>query len=305
VEELRGLADGSGVEFEDIVALNARTEVTFACLPNPMKEPVLSGCTSFATTSEATHNGHMFVGQNWDWRAEAENSCIVLKLHQQDKPDIIMHAEAGTIGHRGFNSAGIGVCINYIRCESDKFGIGLPFLIKLRGILNAANLPDCLKMLMSFVGPNSMNMMIAHRDGEAIDVENTPDDVLFLYPEGGILTHANHFQSPNLTVRDTGKSTFPDTIFRSNRAFRLLNKRKGSLGVETIEEALKDHFGYPNSICRHPDERDKPIDQFQTLSSMIIDLTEGKMLYTEGPSCCHPYKSIVMDHARHVGEMLD
>lgn len=296
LEELQGVADGSGVKVEEIVALNARTEVTFACLPNPMKGAAPGGCTSFAITPEATQNGHMFIGQNWDWRAEAENSCIVLKLHQQDKPDIIMHTEAGTVGHRGFNSAGIGVCINYIRCEDDEFRLGLPFLIKLRVILNSTNLPDCLKMLMSFVGPNSMNMVIAHRDGEAIDVENTPNDVLFLYPEGGILTHANHFESPRLKARDIGKSTLPDTIFRSNRALRLLNDCKGTLGWDTIEEVLKDHFGYPNSICRHRDERDNPIDQWETLSSMIMDLTEGKMLYTEGPPCCHPYKSIYMDN---------
>jgi len=202
LEELRGVAEGSGLRFEEILSLNARTEVTFACLPNAMQNSTLEGCTSFALLPEATQNQHMYIGQNWDWRAEAENSCIILKLHQKDKPDIIMHAEAGTIGHRGFNSAGMGVCINYIRCETDTFKLGLPFLIKLRAALNSTNLPDCLKMLLTFVGPNSMNMVIAHREGEAIDAENTPNDVLFLYPEGGILTHANHFQSPTLRVRD-------------------------------------------------------------------------------------------------------
>jgi len=295
LEELRGVAEGSGLRFEEILSLNARTEVTFACLPNAMQNSTLEGCTSFALLPEATQNQHMYIGQNWDWRAEAENSCIILKLHQKDKPDIIMHAEAGTIGHRGFNSAGMGVCINYIRCETDTFKLGLPFLIKLRAALNSTNLPDCLKMLLTFVGPNSMNMVIAHREGEAIDAENTPNDVLFLYPEGGILTHANHFQSPNLRVRDTGKSTLPDTIFRSNRAFRLFDERKGRLGWDTIKEVLTDHFGHPNSICRHRDERYELIDQWETLCSTIMDLSEGKMLYTEGPPCSNPYKTIAMD----------
>jgi hypothetical protein len=31
---------------------------------------------------------------------------------------------------------------------------------------------------------------------------------------------------------------------------------------------------------------------------MIIDLTEGKMLYTEGPPCSHPYRLIAMEKAK-------
>ena len=298
LEELKGVAQGSGLTFDEIIALNARTEVTFACVSTAMKQAAAGACTSFALAPEATVKQHMFVGQNWDWRAPAENSCIILQIKQREKPDIIMHAEAGTVGHRGFNSAGIGVCINFIRCEQDSFRPGLPFLIKLRGILNSTNLPDCLRMLMTFEGPNSMNIMLAHRDGEAIDVELTPDDVLFLHPEGGILTHANHFQSPRLRVKDTGKAALPDTVLRGNRASRLFRERKGELGWDSIKEVLKDHFGYPNSICRHRDERFKPIEQWETLSSMIIDLTEGKMIYTEGPPCSNPYRTIAMGSTR-------
>ena len=298
VEELKGVAEGSGLNFDDIVALNARTEVTFACLSIAMQQAATGGCTSFALTPMVTQNHHMYVGQNWDWRAEAENSCIILRIKQQGKPQIIMHTEAGTIGHRGFNSAGIGVCINFIRCEADSFRPGLPFLIKLRGILNSTSLPDCLRMLMGFVGPNSMNIMLAHRDGEAVDIELTPDDLMFLHPRGGILTHANHFESPKLRSKDTGKAALPDTVLRSDRASRLFNERKGRLGWDSIKDVLKDHFGYPNSICRHPDERFPRIEQWETLSSMIIDLTEGKMLYTEGPPCSHPYRLIAMEKAK-------
>ena len=289
LEEMEGIAKGARLTLDDVLLVNARTDlaVTAKATDDSASMP---GCTAMALVSD--NHDTLAVGQNWDWRAEAENSCLILKLHQKNKPDIIMHAEAGTIGHRGFNSAGMGVCINYIRCETDTFKLGLPFLVKLRAILNSTNLPDCLRLLLTFVGPTSMNMVIGHRGGEALDAENTPNDVLFLYPEGGILTHANHFQSPNLRVRDTGKSTLPDTIFRSNRALRLFNERRGRLGWDTIKEVLTDHFGHPNSICRHRDERYELIDQWETLCSIIMDLSEGKMLYTEGPPCSNSYRTI-------------
>jgi len=289
VEEMRGIAEGAGLEFREIAALNARTELTFACLPNTMTESSGGGCTSFGLLPEVTQNGHLIIGQNWDWRAEALHTSVVLQIQQKNKPDIVMHAEAGTIGHRGINSAGMGVCINYIRSELDGFRPGLPFLIKLRGVLNSERMSQALKMLLTYIGPNSMNMIVAHRGGEIIDVENLPNDALFLYPREGILTHANHFESPMLRARDSGKCTLADTVFRSARLRRLLTARRGHLNVETIREALMDHFSYPDSICRHPDEAFPEMDQWMTLASIIIDLTEMTLRYTEGPPCTGPY----------------
>ncbi len=289
IDEMYGVAEGAGLEFREIAALNARTELTFACLPNTLKDVASGGCTSFGLLPDVTENGHVIIGQNWDWRAEALHTSVILQIEQAAKPNIVMHAEAGTIGHRGINSAGMGVCINYIRSEADVFRPGLPFLIKLRGILNSDRMSNALRMLMSHVGPNSMNMLIGHQDGEVIDVENLPNDLLFLYPDDGILTHANHFQSPMLRFRDTGKSTLPDTVFRSQRLRRLLAARRGRLNVETIREALCDHFSHPDSICRHPDEQYPRIDQWQTLASIILDLTELTLRYTDGPTCAGPY----------------
>jgi isopenicillin-N N-acyltransferase-like protein len=137
-------------------------------------------------------------------------------------------------------------------------------------------------------------MVIAHRDGEAIDVECTPFDTFFLYPKEGILAHSNHFLSPNIRIKDTGKFLLPDTVIREHRAYRLLHARREELQSDTIKEVLKDHFGHPNSICRHRDERLNPNEQWETLTSMIIDLNEGKMLYTNGPPCCNSYETVSM-----------
>jgi isopenicillin-N N-acyltransferase-like protein len=290
VEEMKGVAEGAGVEFREIAALNARTELTFSCLPNALKDSMAGGCTSFGLMPEVTESKHVIIGQNWDWRAEACHTSVILQIEQRDRPGIVMHAEAGTIGHRGINSAGLGVCINYIRSEADVFRPGVPFLLKLRGILNSDRMSTALKLVMSFVGPNSMNMVIAHQGGEIIDVENLPNDLLFVYPQEGILTHANHFESPMLPVRDTGKSTLPDTIFRSRRLRRLLEARRGRLNVESIREALCDHFSYPDSICRHPDEKYEKVDQWMTLTSIILDLNEQTLRYTDGPPCTGPYR---------------
>jgi len=39
-----------------------------------------------------------------------------------------------------------------------------------------------------------------------------------------------------------------------------------------------------------------PYAQWETLTSFVIDLTEGKMHYTGGPPCGQPYKTLSMGH---------
>jgi len=292
-EELRGVAEGSGMQFEEIVALNSRWELNYAYISKTLGGSAAEGCTSFALTPEATKDNHTYFGQNWDNKPGL--ACIILRINQENKPNIIMNTEAGVIGQKGFNSEGIGVCLNYIRCETDAFKPGVPFLIRVRGLLNSESFPDCLKILMDLEGTNSANLVVAHQEGEAIDVECTPDDEFFLHPKSGILTHSNHFLSPNLRVKDTGKGLLSDTVIRNDRAFRLLQSKRGDLQFDTMKEVLKDHFGRPDSICRHRDKRLKPSEQWETLTSIIIDLTEGKMFYTVGPPCSNRYESITMN----------
>ncbi len=294
VEEMRGLAEGAGMRFEEILALNCRYELSFNLMSANAKAS-LEGCTSYALTPEAMQNKATFIGQNWDNKPGLYGSCIVLKILQEKKPNIALFGEAGIIGNKGFNSAGIGVCLNYMRCEKDTYQPGLPLWVKVRGLLNCASLVECVKILVNFEGPNSINIIMAHRDGEAIDVECTPDDNLFLYPERGILAHSNHFLSPHFRVKDTGKNFIPDTVVRSHRVQRLFAERAGRLTVEAIQGVLKDHFGHPHSICRHADESLPSYERWESLTSMVMNLTRGEMYYTAGPPCSNPYEAVRLE----------
>lgn len=60
VEEMKGIADGAGVEYEDILAMNVRTEIAFGNFSD--------GCTAIAWNSE--REDVSLLGQNWDWDTE-------------------------------------------------------------------------------------------------------------------------------------------------------------------------------------------------------------------------------------------
>ena len=121
LEEIRGVAAGAGVELEDILALNARSEVI---LMSGSKMPS-DGCTAVAVTPESTQDRHTILAQNWDWKGRQIEAVLVLKIIQQDKPAITMVTEGGIIGKVGFNDAGIGVCLNALGTVGNPYGLPL------------------------------------------------------------------------------------------------------------------------------------------------------------------------------------
>src|SRR3989454_5644680 len=102
-DEIRGIGEGAGVAFEEVLALNARGELS---THNPFADEAEEGCSSYALIPPAAGDGHVYCGQNWDWRCETAGTVILLRISSPGKPTIIMQTEAGQVGRHGANSAG-------------------------------------------------------------------------------------------------------------------------------------------------------------------------------------------------------
>ncbi len=291
MEEIQGIAKGAGLSLEEIVALNARYEMVFA---QSAVAGTGGGCTSIAAMPGVTGNGHTILGQNWDYKERFQGLSVILEIERENGPNIVMHAEAGTIAHKGMNSVGLGVCLNALVSSRDRFEATTPFLIVARAILNADSLSRAIKVVLNARVTVSFNLLIAHADGEAIDLEVSPLDVGFLHPEGGVLTHSNHFIALNNRpdMVDVFKATAPDTLFRAQRARRLIEVDRGEIDVGSFQRVLRDHFSYPNSICRHVDAREEEPRHLATLSSAIMDLTARIFYLTEGTPCRNEYYKV-------------
>ena len=141
LEELEGVAKGADLSLEEIIALNARYDITSTL--SIAHQYMSSGCTSVAALPQVTKDGHTILGQNWDFKPRFQESNITLEVEQEGKPNIVTQTEAGTLAHRGMNSAGLGVCFNALASSQDRFESATPFLIMIRGILKPLY-PDTL-----------------------------------------------------------------------------------------------------------------------------------------------------------------
>lgn len=281
MEEIKGVAHGAKLDLEDILALNARSEIWFN--GKNMNKP-MDGCTSFAATPDITKNGEVLIGQTWDWKPTIKSSLIALKIEQKNKPDISMITEAGIIGKIGFNSYGLGVCLNALVSESKP--IGVPLHIVLRGILNSETINDALLSIGKAKIACAANFLIAHKEGEALDVEAWPGDFDVLYPEDGYVVHTNHFTSPrSIMVKDTGKLLFPDSFIRYGKINSFIKSNKGQIDINLMKKIYTNHAGYPDSICRHGDLRDEPGMRTETLFCIFMDLLRREMYVAPGTPC--------------------
>jgi isopenicillin-N N-acyltransferase like protein len=130
IEEMRGIAEGASVPFEDIVLLNARTEILKLAKPEiraRLKKPdEPDGCTGVVVLPQASGAGRLIHAQNWDWKRECAETAVVLKVRRDDGPDLMTFTEAGALGRCGFNAVGIAITANYLECDRDYRQVGVP-----------------------------------------------------------------------------------------------------------------------------------------------------------------------------------
>jgi isopenicillin-N N-acyltransferase-like protein len=164
----------------------------------------------------------------------------------------------------------------------------------LRRILQAISFADAANAVFRPERASSANYLIAHRDGEALDLEAAPGhaaETCLLWPERGVLAHANHFQSTRFMFRDAGLADDgADSLVRQHRGERAMEEARGALSVDAVQQALRDHFDLPSSVCSHPKPGTDPIEDYATISSVVMDLTEGAMWVTAGTPCEAPYE---------------
>lgn len=287
LEEMRGIAEGAGLEFEEILSINCRTELMY-----PAKSAT-GECTSLAVLPEASAGGQVLIGQNWDWKPHLSGSTVFLEIEQERKPNVVTLTEAGIVGKIGLNSAGVAACLNILKSPMGL--VGVPIHVLMRGILDCERLGDAVQKIVSRNRGSNNNCLLAHADGAALDFETTPDQWDFIYPEAGVLIHTNHFTSERLKAHDTGVIEYPDTLLRLGRARQKLSKRAGEITVEDIQAVLRDHLNHPDSICRHPDGRDPELEQAQTVASIIMDLTRKEVHVAAGPPCENEYETVRFD----------
>jgi isopenicillin-N N-acyltransferase-like protein len=271
VEELRGMADATGLTLADLMLLQVR---------NQLKADD-SGCTSFALANVAGLGP--IAAQNWDNDPFLDRFTIVLTRRPTGKPALITVTQAGLIAYIGCNSAGIGLCLNTLPAPSRLQGV--PHYFTVRGILEANSLEGAVTAVRRAERAIPANIMMTTPQGPA-NLEVTVDDIYILRdPGNGLVTHTNHARHPDLV---SVNPAFPELIQsqpRLTRIDQLLARPAGAeWSLDQVQAALRDHDSHPKSICRHAND-DPQHGFWTTVLSVIIAPEKGELHLTRGTPC--------------------
>jgi isopenicillin-N N-acyltransferase-like protein len=282
VAELRGIAQGAQQPIEAIVALNARTELT------AWDAGAGDECTAALAMPERTANGVLLHGQNWDWRPDCIDTCVVLRIRCPAGPDILTFCEAGQLARHGLNSHGLALTANGLQTDDELAPGGIPSPFIRRRMLMAGSLAEATGILLTTRRSSSQNLMVSHAGGrgrsEALNFEATPREIFWSLPEHGLLAHANHFKHPVALakVTDVGLLRHPESLYRDRRVLAHLEADGAAIAIASFERALADDYGAPNAVCRSPSQRsDGSVSA--TVASLIMDAAAGRLLIAPEP----------------------
>ncbi|CAD6519299.1 hypothetical protein LMG27952_01127 [Paraburkholderia hiiakae] len=257
LDEMRGIAAGADVPFEDIVMINARTEVLAKAraektMPSDAEDE--DGCTGVLVLPSRSATGQLIHAQNWDWKADCVDTGIVLRVRGDDGPDYLTFVEAGGLARSGLNAAGVSITANYLESDRDFTQMGVPLSLLRRRVLEEPVFANALRTIATTPKSCSNNIMLGMAEGFGIDFECAPDEAFPIWPgDDQLIVHANHWMSPvaRTKLRDTGCENSPDSYYRDWRVRQLLNAAP-KVDRNAVKAALFDAFGTPHSVCRPP-----------------------------------------------------
>ncbi|MCX6821543.1 MAG: C45 family autoproteolytic acyltransferase/hydrolase [Candidatus Aenigmarchaeota archaeon] len=264
MDEIRGIADGSGSNLTDIQLMNCHYDF-------PRR-----GCTTVLFKEP----GRIILAHNEDNSRDYLNNCYILKVQPKGGTPFISYCYPGMIPGNSFafNSNGIAITCNAMPTPDIRTAI--PRHLIDRSMLEAENMKDVIKrvLLKERASGGSFNV-VSMKENWALNIETTSEDCCITEVEDRLL-HTNHYVSSGLCHLERDESLLSSTS-RYKVGSRLLQEVKEKTPQAALD-ILSSKEASPYSILR--------IDKLlkgRTLCTALFDVSVNEMtmrVYEPKPS---------------------
>jgi hypothetical protein len=298
VEEVRGIGEGAGVDFNTIFAWNLLDESDWFINQEKWQNlPTLpkSGCSVFGVFKEVGRPA--LLAQNADMGPAFDGYQTLLRIHHEnsDLEELVLTCP-GCIGIWGLNNRAVGICLNALTSQLQRSPAGLGTLFVARGILSHFRLEDAVKFVQS----------VKHASGEVYTIGG-PDEVVCLeasatkvsrfvpHPGATRVYHTNHplvnddlwLDGVNIErvapqLREAFKKGRTNSETRLEALKKRLRDTSKPVTLETAKSILSSHDDPELPVCRHG----RPGEGDITTFSMIMVLKRSPEFHVApGPPC--------------------
>ena len=283
IEELQGMADGSGIPFEKFMLMSMFSELIYM-MSNTVMIPS-HGCS----TVSYSHDGKIYLAHNEDLFYPLHDLMFIVKAHPTGKPSFISFCYPGMLMSiaPAMNDAGIFYSGNYITGTVLTEG-GIPTSFIERSIMEAKTLDEAIQKATIDNRAYCYHVNLASRnDAKVVSLEVAPS-TYYLQEVKGLFEHTNHFFQP-------GMETFSVQDANSISRLQVLNGLADAYTVrlddvygDLLTQFLSSHDNWPDSPCVHAQTEDGG----QTLGSTLFDVNNGTWRIAYNNPCERKFQEI-------------
>ncbi|HUX24869.1 MAG TPA: C45 family peptidase [Burkholderiales bacterium] len=284
--EIEGIAVGAGRHVDEILALNARTEIlppSYPGEPHPDRFGIAAAnaakgipdwgeCTAVAIKPARSATETTLLAQNWDWLGAQRAALVLLRVRDADGASCLTLTEAGMLAKIGLNSRGFGVCLNILRSTDDGARPGVPVHVLLRALLKRDSVADAVAYASKLSFGASSNVLCADAAGDTAALEFSPRGLEVVRGADAALCHTNHFLAPAAVPHQASLASSLSTLPRLARITALTGAHQGKFSPADLQRMLRDESDGYLSICRSPDPSLAPEACIETVASVVMDL---------------------------------
>jgi isopenicillin-N N-acyltransferase like protein len=289
LDEVRGIAEGSGQPFDTILAFQLVDELWVY-----LDRPAANHCSSLGVAASPAHPA--FVAQNMDLESFRDGYQVVLRIAATGSaPEQLVFSSAGLIGVNGVNRRSVAIAANTL-IQLTASPDGLPVAFVVRGVLAQADGVAALAFLRNVKHASGQNYVLGVGD-RVFDLEASAGKVVELRPAAGgtVVYHTNHpLQNDDVKpwhramaqVRAAAGSGKGSSETRLESLGRRLGRGAGEIDADVIKETLrsKDSASYP--VCRAV----KAGSEVFTFGATVMTLSGRPSLeVTMGPPDANPF----------------
>jgi isopenicillin-N N-acyltransferase-like protein len=189
---------------------------------------------------------------------------------------IVALIQAGIVGKIGFNSAGVGTCLNAIRAKP-MISSKLPIHVALRLCLESTSVDSAVKTLESLGGVASAQHILISDSTKSLGLELSPVGNKYLAEDtSGLIAHSNHFLENHYVEEPPWLPGSPIRLDRIKYlALELIAKGVSGDAITPgllRERIFSDTYNAPQAICGKEDESRHISTRSSSLFNIIMDL---------------------------------
>lgn len=270
LEELRGVAEGAGVDPARLLAASGYTD--FRDVARTGGDP--GACTVFYAPP-GRWGERACAGQTWDMDPSGEAYVVLLSAGEK----LLTLTLAGCPAMMGVSAAGVALFMNDLRPNDARVGVTWPYVV--RRALEAQSLDAARRVVEEAPLSSGHNYLVCDAS-RAFNIERTATGSV-TREVGEPFAHTNHYTEEALV----GKAFKPpepgsSTVQRLERARELVRT------AASPEEFLRDHANSPDrSICNHGEKS-------RTCAACYVDFGARALKALRGRPCEGSFETYIV-----------